>query len=411
MFRANRSIQGAAMSNPRIPQVALLVPSNLKGHIDALRGILQYVRLHGPWRLYRMEGRSGEQKLVDLRRWGCTGIITGPCSRHDAEIIARADVPVVILEPSPAMRTPTHPLFACPCSQFDSHACGRLAAEYFLKRQYHHFAFVGEPNELYWSKEREAGFKEMLRAADKFCHTYGKLSRAEKKDWAVEQPRLQSWLAALPKPIAVFAAMDGRGKQVLDACMGAGLSVPDAVAVLGVDDDELICEATFPTMSSIQVTSQQTGYLMAEHLDRLMRGARSRKKVVLESPSRVVTRRSTDATVIPDRQIALALEFIWKEAGHRAIHVPDVVAQIGASRRFAEMRFKAVVGHTILEEIQRIRLERVSTLLTETNLPIGEITRQCGFERESYLARLFKKRANTSMSGFRASARTQGLPR
>ena len=158
-------------------------------------------------------------------------------------------------------------------------------------------------------------------------------------------------------------------------------------------------------MSSIQINSQQSGYMIAEHLDRLMRGARLRKRVILSQPTRVVTRRSTDATVIPDRQIAHALEFIWKEAGHQAIHVPDVVRQIGSSRRFAETHFKTVVGHTILEEIQRVRLERVCTLLSETNLPIGEITRQCGFERESYLARLFKKRFDASMSGYRSNAR------
>ena len=395
------------MAKPRIPQVALLAPLTLKGQQDALRGILQYIRLHGPWRLYRMEGRSGEQKLLDLKRWGCTGIITGVCSMKAAELISRAGVPVVVFEPSPDMRDPSHPLARYTSSCCDSFAVGQLAARYFMDRHYTRFAFIGEPHGLYWSKERESGFKNALKSAGLPCAVYGNPTAKERRDWSVEQPRMQAWLKALPKPIALFAAMDGRGRQVLDACMGADISVPSEIAVLGVDDDELICEATFPTMSSIQINSQQDGHMIAEHLDRLMQGERLRKRVISSQPTRVVTRRSTDATVIPDRQIARALEFIWKEAGHQAIHVPDVVRQIGSSRRFAETHFKTVVGRTILEEIQRVRLERVCTLLAETNLPVGEITRQCGFERESYLARLFKKRFDASMSGYRATTRNR----
>jgi LacI family transcriptional regulator len=392
-------------SKTSIPQVAMLTNLTLKGQADSLRGVLQYIKLHGPWRLYRMEGRPGEQRLLDLKRWGCTGIITGACDLREARLIARLGVPVVVCEPSPPMREPGHPLAGYTCTHFDSTACGRMAAEYYLERHYLHFAFVGEPHGVYWSNEREQGYRETLARAGKRCEVYGRLTSAEMRDWAVEQPRLQAWLHALPKPVALFAAMDGRGRQVLDACMGAAITVPDEIAVLGVDNDELICEATFPTMSSLQVNSQQSGYLLAEHLDALMSGRRLRKRVIPTAPTRVVTRRSTDATVIAERPVARALEFIWRHAGHEPIRVADVVRQVGSSRRFAERHFKTVVGRTILEEIRRVRLERVCTLLAETNLPIGEITRQCGFERESYLARLFKLRFERSMSAYRAAAR------
>jgi len=398
------------MFKPRIPQVALLAPLVLKGHQDTLRGILQYIRLHGPWRLYRMEGRPGEQKLLDLKRWGCTGIITSACNRATAKVIARANVPVVVFEPSPEMRAHAHPLSRCASTRCDSFAIGQRAAHYFLERHYTRFAFVGEPHGLYWSREREQGFKSVLQALGLPCFVYGVPAAKARRDWSIEQPHMLRWLRSLPKPIALFAAMDGRGRQVLDACMGAEIAVPSEVAVLGVDDDELICEATFPTMSSIQINAQQTGYLIAEHLDHLMRGKRPPQTVFFAQPTRVVTRRSTDATAIPDRQIAQALEFIWQEAGRKAIHVPDVVRQIGASRRFAEIRFRTIVGRTILEEIQRVRLERVCALLAETNLSVGEITRQCGFERESYLARLFKKRFSTSMSRYRADVRRSKDP-
>ena len=388
-----------------IPQVAVLIPLTLKGHRDVFEGILQYVRLRGPWRLYRMEGRPGEQRLLDLKRWGCTGIIAGPCTPDEAALISRVRVPVIVFEPSPDMRVPSYPLANRSCSLFDSRAVGQLAARYFLDRHYTNFAFVGDPQGLYWSLERGTGFRDTLRDFGAECSVYKNLTADERRDWALEQPRMVDWLTSLPKPVALFAAMDGRARQVLDACMAAGIKVPDEVAVLGVDDDPFICEATFPTLSSIQTNGTQTGYQMAEHLDELMRGKRLPKRVFFVTPNHVVTRRSTDATAIQDRQVARALEFIWREAGHRPIHVPDVVRLIGSSRRFAEVHFKNVVGRTIMEEIRRVKLERVCALLSETNLPIGEITRQCGFVRESHLAVLFRKLFKTSMSGYRAASR------
>ncbi len=392
-----------------IPHVAVLFPLALKGHLDSFEGILRYVRLRGPWQLYRMEGRPGEQKLLNLKRWGCTGIITGLCSPAEARFIVRTRVPVVVFEPSPEMRLRTHPLANRACSLFNSYAVGKMAADYFLKRHYAHFAYVGDTRNLYWSQERQAGLCETARSAGAACSVYGTPSPKERLDWTAEQPRMGAWLKALPKPVALFAAMDGRARQVLDACMAADIAVPDEVAVLGVDDDPFICEATFPTLSSIQTNGQQVGFLLAEHLDALMRGKRKRKQTLRVTPTRVVSRRSTEATAIPDRQIARALAFIWKEAGYQPIQVPDVVREIGSSRRFAEIRFRNVVGRTIMEEIRRVKLERVCALLSETNLTIGDITRQCGFVRESHLAFLFKKRFGYSMSRFRtASHETNG---
>ena len=389
-----------------IPQVAVLLPLTLKGHLDIFGGILQYVRLHGPWRLYRMEGRPGEQKLLDLKQWGCTGIITGPCAPAEAKLLSRTRVPVVVFEPSPEMRVAPHPLANRSFLAFDSYGAGQQAARFFLDRHYTRFAFVGETHGLYWSQERGKGFGDAVEASGATCAVYPDLTAKERLDWTVEQPRMQAWLRALPKPVALFAAMDGRARQVLDACMAERISVPDEVAVLGVDDDPLICEATFPTLSSLQSNGQQGGYLLAEHLDGLMRGKRLPKRVFSVTPTRVVSRRSTDATAIPDRQIARALEFIWREAGHQPVRVPDVVRLIGSSRRFAEIHFKAVVGRTIMEEIRRIKLERVCALLSETNLTIGDIARQCGFVRESHLAFLFRKRFGQSMSRYRAATQS-----
>lgn len=387
-----------------IPQVVVLIPLTLKGHRDCFAGILRYARVNGPWRLYSGEGRPGEQRLQDLKRWGCEGIITGACSLKEAQAIADACVPVVVFEPTPEMRAPGHPLAKFPCLRVDSRGTGEQAARFFLERRYNSFAFVGEAHGAYWSRERGEAFRRTVQAAGRAYFEYEPPASAGLRDWAVEQPRMESWLKALPKPVALFAAMDGRARQVLDACMDAGIAVPEDVAVLGVDDNPLICEATFPTLSSIRHNSEQGGYQLAERLDKLMRGNRRFRRVDWIRPTGVVDRRSTEANAMADKRVARACEYIWREAGHQPIKVSDVVRVYGASRRYVESRFKAAVGRTIMEEIRRVKLGRVRSLLAETRLPIGEVARQCGFARESHLAVLFRKENGITMSAYRARA-------
>ena len=387
-----------------------MIPLALKGHRYYFQGILRYARVNGPWRLYRREGRPGEQRLLDMKRWGCSGIITAPCTLPEAQVIAGTRVPVIVFEPDPDMRAPGHPLAKYSCVRVDSHATGECAANFFLERGYQHFAYVGTDHDRYWSRERGEGFKNTVETAGRTVNEYTSPSAKERRDWAIEQPCMEDWLKSLPKPVALFAAMDGRARQVLDACLDAQITVPEEVAVLGVDDDPFICEATFPTLSSIQHNSEHVGYLVAEHLDQLMRGKRPRRRDFWIKPTRVECRGSTDATAIADKQVQRALEYIWGEAGHKSIAVPDVVSLFGSSRRYAENRFKAVVGRTIMEEIRRVRMERVCALLTETSLPIGEIARQCDFARESHLAFLFRKHHNMTMSQYRSATHRISVP-
>jgi LacI family transcriptional regulator len=392
-------------SRTAIPQVVVLIPLALRGHRDCFKGILRYARVNGPWRLYRREGRPGEQRLRDLKRWGCSGIITTSCSMREAKAIDDANVPVVVFEPDPDTRAPEHPLAKFSSLRVDSAATGELAALFFLDRHYKNFAYVGEAHDLYWSHERGEGFRKTVEAAGGTVHEYSRPPAKALRDWAIEQPSMEAWLKALPKPVALFTAMDGRARQVLDACLDVDIAVPEEVAVLGVDNDPLICDATFPTLSSIQYNSEHAGYLLAEHLDKLMRGQRLPPQVHWMKPTRVVRRRSTDATAIADKQVARACEYIWREAGHRSLGVPEVVKLLGSSRRYAETRFKTAVGRTIMEEIRRVKLERVCALLKETTLPIGEIAQQCDFARESHLAFVFRTHHGMTMSEYRAAAR------
>lgn len=371
-----------------------------------LQGVLAYAQDHGPWRIYQQENRKWMYELHDLKRWGCTGVIAADYhSAQEARQIAALGVPVIVLLQPHPMRQRGYPLFRWPCVVWNSDAIGQMAANYFLERHYTQFAFVGHIySETYWSKEREKSFRRTLRqAGHRKCHVYEPCSEAEQHDWAVERPRMEAWLQALPKPVALFAPNDRRGKQVLDACIDAGVSVPDEVAVLCVDNDEWICEASVPTLSSIQCDPRPAGYRIAAHLDRLMRGERLKKIEYSVGPVRVVSRQSTEWVAIADQQMACALRFIRVNAANPRLRVTDVAKSVGLSRRATEIRFRNATGRTVREEIEHVRLERLRSLLMESDGNIRELARKCGFACQTHLGRIFRARYGMTAGQFRAA--------
>jgi len=385
-----------------IPHVALLFETNEQAHRDILRGVLRYERINGPWSLHVAEGRSGEQRLLAMKAWGGAGVIGVIQNSAYARAVMAAGVPAVLIDPMDEASLPRGLLKRHCVLASDLQAVGALAAAYFLDRKFTHFAFVGEIQGMNWSRERGAAFAACIGKAGYRCQTYGPLTAREKRDWGVERDRLCAWLLALPKPVAVFAAMDVRGRQVLDACLTAGLAVPHEVAVLAVDNDELICESTTPPLSSVALDTERMGYEAARLLDAAMRRGRGAKRVTRTFPPlAVVTRRSTEAVHIGDPLVARALEFIWLNA-QNPIGVPEIVSQSGVSRRLLEMRFRKALKATPLEELQRTRLKRVQSLLAETNLSVTLIAKQCGFADKSYLGKVFRRMFGTTMTKYRS---------
>ena len=394
------------------PRVVILTSTIVKGLHEMLQGVLQYAQEHGPWRIYQQENRPWMYRLQDLKQWGCTGIIAADHhSVEEARLIAATGVPVVVLLQPHPMRQTSYPLFPFSCVRWDSLEIGRMAANYFLERRFTRFAFIGDTRpETYWSIERERGFRQTLRkAGHRTCHLYGPCTEAEQRDWATERPRMEAWLKALPKPVALFAPNDRRGKQVLDACLDAGVSVPDEVAVLGVDNDEWICEASVPTQSSIRCDPKPAGYRIAEHLDRLMRGERLRKREFRVAPTSVVTRQSTDWLAIADERMARALKHIRGASSNPDLRVSDIASVCGLSRRATEIRFRNATGRTVREEIEHVRLEHLKVMLVESDLKISEVALRCGFACETHLGRVFRKRFGLTMGQFRAKARSLPL--
>jgi LacI family transcriptional regulator len=223
------------------------------------------------------------------------------------------------------------------------------------------------------------------------------------EDWEQEQRILLAWLKSLPKPVGLMACNDICGREVLQACAAAGLRVPDDVAVVGVDNDELMCELSSPPLSSIALDVEKAGYEAARLLDSLMSGHLAEERVVQVEPVYVVTRQSSEIMAPDDPCVATALQYIKTHAG-QPIGVSHVVEQTNASRRTLERRFSRALGRSISSEITQRRLERAKRLLLETDLPSYRVAAAAGFGTIKTFNRVFRRALGVSPRRFRQNA-------
>jgi LacI family transcriptional regulator len=281
----------------------------------------------------------------------------------------------------------------------DNDAIGRMGAEHLIDRGFRHLAYCGL-NDRYWSVERGDAFADRLREEGIEAHMYRQPRSRAMRSWDKELAYMAKWLASLPKPVGVMACVDDRSQHVLQACKMAGLEVPHEVAVLGVDNDELVCRLASPQLSSIALAAERAGYEAAELLDRLMAGERMGEQKIVTQPTHIVIRQSTDVLAMEDRMVAKALQFIRTHASE-PIQVTDVVKAVPVSRRLLQKRFQRVLGRTILDEIRHTRAEQVARMLSETNLPVSKIALTCGYPGIDHIARSFRKIKGMSPLAYR----------
>lgn len=389
-----RSKPHRARSPFRRRQVALVIETSNAYARGLLQGIVHYIRTHGQWSFQLMEQSRGQTPPAWLSRWKGDGII----ARVENDRIARA------IE---ASRLPTVDVSAArivpqlPWVETNDRAIARLAVEHFLERGFTHFGFCGDAR-FNWSTWRAKHFREGLREAGHSCFVFGYDStRVDRQVAAIER-----WLRSLPKPVAVLAAYDNRGLQVLEACHNLGLSVPDEVAVLGVDNDELLCELASPPLSSIAPDAHRAGYEAAGLLDRLMQGEKVGNECVQIDPLLLYPRQSTDVLAIDDPVVVKALRYI-REHACEGLQVADILRVVPVSRRVLEARFRARLHHTPHEEIVRVRIDRVKQLLAETELTLEAIASRTGYEHAEYMSVMFRREMGTTPGRYRESFRTR----
>lgn len=385
-------------SRPRIPSspaphVALLIETSLASGREILRGIAEYVREHGPWSLFHSPGGLHESDPGWLRRWQGDGIIARVASRGRAKLLERSGLPVVdVLGLRPAS--------GFPLVHVDDAAIARLAADHFRERGFQRFAFYGIRGET-WSEQRREAFVGSLDPLAPPPDVF-EVSRyaLQTTPWEGRQDRLARWLSGLAKPVGLLISSDQRGPDVLEACRRGGALVPEEVAVVGVDDDEPLCEVCNPPLSSVVPDHRQVGYQAAALLDDLMKGHPPPTGPRLIAPKGLTTRTSSDVLAVNDPLVAAALQFIRAWACNN-IGVDRVVQAAGTSRSVLQRRFRLALGRTIHDQLISQRIKNAVQLITGTELSLAAIAEKSGFRHQEYMGAVFKARLGRSPAELR----------
>ena len=360
---------------------------------DRIAGARRFAERRG-WSVQVIErrGRTLDMRgILDL--WKPIGVIA-ECGGGIPEISARTlgRIPVVYLDEDPK-RLRGHSLNVVS----DTKAVGELAARELLALELPHYAFVGWYRPRFWSEERRVAFEAAVRLHGGTCESF-RCATAESA--SRRSRRLGEWLKSLPKPCGIFAVYDVIGDEIMQTAAANGIRVPEDVAVIGVDDDPIICERTNPPMTSIKMDHGRAGFLCAQLLGEKMRNPQFSNALLRFGPMYVTRRLSTRRFAKSDRRVQKAIEYIRRTACER-IDVDMVAAVMGLARRQAEIVFRRLTGHSIYDEIVNVRLESVQALLLNPVQSIEAIAPQCGWPTSAGLRKVFSARYGMSMREWR----------
>jgi LacI family transcriptional regulator len=382
----------------RRKNVALIIETSNDYARGLLHGVVAYMREHRNWSTYLPEHTRGEQPPAWLSRWNGDGIIARIENTEIAKAVLASGLPAV--DVSAANLAPT-----LPWVETDDAAIARMAAEHLLERGFRQFAFCGD-DRFNWSRWRGEQFQRSITARDFPCHMHNFPAQHRtgqplvEEEWGRYITRLASWLKSLPKPVGIMACFDPVGRHLLEACRAAAIAVPDEVAVIGVDNDDLLCELAEPPLSSVAPDTNRTGYAAAALLDRMMAGETVEPCGHRYEPASVVVRASSDVLAIDDVEVSQAIRFI-REHACEGITVDDVLNHVPVSRRLLEARFKTLIGRTLHDDIDRVQIERAKELLRETDLSLPQIAQRAGYRHPEYLSVVFKKKTGITPGEFR----------
>ncbi len=326
-----------------------------------------------------------------VRRDGIDGIVAAVHSREEERRFAAAGVPVVNV--SNSLLRPRLPVVTQ-----DDVAVGRLAAEHLRACGCRVFGFLGHRGASY-AEERLAGFREALGAGARLDRE----SPGAEVD-AAAYARMREWVAGMPRPLGVFAALDTQALALMRAARELGLRVPEDVAVLGAGDEDFWVEFESVPLSSVRLPARRIGQAAAELLERMMtRGTRAARGVRLGG-AEIVARRSTDVIYAEDEAVGRAVRFIRERAVENP-YVGDVAKAAGVSVVALQTRFRAALGRTVLEEIQRVRVARAQGFLAGSEMKLAEVAERCGFPNSQRFSVVFRQVAGVSPGAYRRQFR------
>lgn len=359
-------------------------------HAGVLRGVIAYARTGKRWAFQVHSSTYADLPglLDDLRP---SGVVVNVIHPEWAKLLRDRKVPAVNIG--------NHQAVDLPRVGVDEHLAGQMVARHLLERGFRHFGYYGRAT-LPFSTQRQAGFlKELTRHGTTCSVLDGNGGKG-----GDHEARRRAWLVGLPKPAGIFACSDFYGMTLAESCRQAAVHVPEEVAIVSMDNNDLMCELTHPPLSSVINPGRQIGFEAARLLDRLMQSKRMPRLPVLLAPPGIVTRQSSDIVAVDDAELAEAIRFIRNNA-HRSIDVAEVLNTVHVCRRSLERRFRQTLGRTPLEEIRRVHVERAKELLAQTDLATPDVADRSGFMNAPNLAMIFKKVTGLTPTAYRRQYR------
>lgn len=386
------------------PTVALLIETSRAYGRNLCLGVAEYARSHGEWN-FLIEERDLRGGLPDwLSNWKVDGILCRISDPALGDFLASAPCPVIDLYGQ--IRHPKIPFL-----DTDAAAVAEMAARFFVNAAFTRFAFCGFPG-LWFSDDRCLAFRRAVKRYGADVAEYAPPLNWQSVDVARREalhpsgsPELEKWVTALPAGTAILACNDIRAQQLLKVAARAGRRVPEDLAVIGVDDDEVLCELTNPRLTSIRPDTRALGYTGAHWLHQLMQGRPPAHASLLVPPLQITERASTDAIASDDAVFVSALRYI-RDRAHEKIDASSVVRHAGLSRSSIESRFKKTLGRSVKDEITRARVARSLVLLRETPMTLQQVAEACGFATASHFSRIFKESQDVTPGSFREGARS-----
>ncbi len=369
--------------NKSLKRIALLLDKSGSYDRGLIRGIVRFSSFSSPWEFF-LEAPNytvpDEKKrlLRKVRSWKPDCIVMNESSLI-AEFIDLG-VPVFV--------TPSNKLIKGVINIIaDDDKIGELGAKYFIDKGFKNFGFYGS-DQIFWSRKRKSSFKRLVRSLNL---NFYELEAMLNDNWQNNPGLIVDWIRSIPKPAAIMACSDEFGIHLIESAKIANIKVPQEMAILGVDNDEFICELYNPPMSSIDQDPESVGFEIGKYIRSLSSDKNTITANIVGTNFRIVSRLSTDIVAVEDAEVKKALLFIHEKAQSRPVPVEDVVSSTFLSRRILEIRFRKMLNRTILEEINRIRLDAICNKLIVSKSPINEIAYSLGFNSPTSFSNYFRK--------------------
>lgn len=389
-----------------VRHVALAYPIAVPWMAMFVRGVTDYAQRHGGWTFTSSPPSlswAAEEALTlqSLKGWPGDGVIAAVATAADAQAARRLGKPIVNV--AAGMED-----VGLPRVMPDHYGMGRLAAEHLLERGLRRLAYFGIEG-LWYSRQRRLGFEAAAQKAGVRCDVLElPKSSPSCRTWQQRLLPLTRWLEKLKPPVGLLAVQDYRARRVVDECQRMGMEVPHEVAVIGMDDDPVVCEFCRPTLTSVSRSPWRCGYETAALLDRLMDGKSAPPCNMLIPSEGVIARQSTDTVAVDDIHVAAAVHYIHDHLAE-PFDVESVVQATTISRRQLEQHFRHVLGCTLYAYISRQRCERAKLLLTgKDRVKFRTVAKACGFSSIERMRLVFKRTLGLTPQEYRQSKSRKG---